>query len=232
MRDQVNYYDRFGKKHAASILACPEPEYWTTDYDSKGRIYREIKERVEQQQSLVREYFSNTRPVLDIGCGFGRQAVWLAREGFAVTGLDTSAAFIEIARQLFHQTGLAGNFIPANILKQEKINGGYLQVLLLDVLEHVAPGDRKKFLRNIHELMLPGGILILSLPHVKKRLSSFVNNRIRKNITRHIPWFLKKEEHPYPIPGKKDILNLSGRLFKIGKRIETGETDYYVLRRN
>ena len=37
--------------------------------------------------------------VLDVGCGFGRHAIELARRGFAVTGIDASAAMIAAARE-------------------------------------------------------------------------------------------------------------------------------------
>ena len=37
--------------------------------------------------------------VLDVGCGFGRHSIELARRGFAVTGIDPSAAMIDAARE-------------------------------------------------------------------------------------------------------------------------------------
>lgn len=31
MTGQVEYYNSFGNQYRESILACPEPELWTTD---------------------------------------------------------------------------------------------------------------------------------------------------------------------------------------------------------
>jgi SAM-dependent methyltransferase len=39
-------------------------------------------------------------PVLDLGCGGGRAAVWLAERGYRVTGLDADPEAIELARRL------------------------------------------------------------------------------------------------------------------------------------
>ena len=80
MTEQIDYYNRFGKEHKSAILNCPEPHLWTTDYEQKGRIYVEMKERIEKQQEFVARYFDKTFPVLDIGCGFGRQAYLLAKK--------------------------------------------------------------------------------------------------------------------------------------------------------
>jgi hypothetical protein len=53
MPGQINYYNLFGKQYEENILACPEPEFWTTDYDQKGRVYLEIKKRIETQKNLL-----------------------------------------------------------------------------------------------------------------------------------------------------------------------------------
>lgn len=47
--------------------------------------------------------------VLDVGCGPGRHAIPLARSGLAVTGVDVSARFLEIARRAGSEAGLGGN---------------------------------------------------------------------------------------------------------------------------
>jgi SAM-dependent methyltransferase len=44
--------------------------------------------------------------VLDVGCGPGRHAIPLAQAGLAVTGVDVSARFLEIARRAGSEAGL------------------------------------------------------------------------------------------------------------------------------
>jgi len=102
---------------------------------------------------------------------------------------------------------------------------------LLDVAEHIKPSKRKLFFKKIADLSNSGSVLIVSLPHVKNRPTSIINNRIRRSITQHLPYFLKREEHPYPIPKKWDILNMTVRNFSLLKFIESADTDYYVFHR-
>jgi 2-polyprenyl-3-methyl-5-hydroxy-6-metoxy-1,4-benzoquinol methylase len=230
MSDQVNYYNHFGNLYKDSILSCPEPELWTTDYNEKGRIYNEIKERIEQQKQLILTYFDKHIPVLDIGCGFGRQAFLLAKNGFSVTGIDTSDIFIKIAQKLFKTNNYEGTFLCAGLVT-ELIQGKYKQILLLDVLEHIQPVQRSLFLKRIYEISQPGALLIISLPHVKNRLTSRLNNSIRRKIMQHFSYFVNKEEHPYPVPQRNVVVRLMAGFFTLKKFRESGKTDYYVLER-
>jgi len=230
MPDQVEYYNHFAELYKEDILTCPQPEFWTTDYKEKGKVYKEICQRVNYQASLIGHFFSGGLPVLDAGCGFGRQAIILAKKGFYVTGFDTSAAFIDIAMELFKQHNLTGRFLTGKI-EDLQLNQ-FPQLILFDVLEHIKPSARKLFFKKIHSLSLPGAILIVSLPHVKKRFTSQVNNSLRRRLTQYLPYFFGKEEHPYPIPTQKNMDKLVKDFYTVLKFEETADTDYYVLRKS
>jgi len=228
---QTRYYDQFGSLHAQAILSCPQPEFWTTDYAEQGRIFKEIKSRIDKQEKFISNYFKAGIQVLDLGCGFGRQAILLAKKGYQVTGMDTSPVFIDIVRKLFEQNNFMGDFSCTDLLKDNWSKGKFKQLLLFDVLEHIPPGRRKLFFQKIGEITEPNAILLLSLPHVNKRWSSQLNNRVRKNLTKHFSWFFRREEHPYPIPQKRDIIRLAGDLFQVREFETTSETDYYVMQK-
>jgi 2-polyprenyl-3-methyl-5-hydroxy-6-metoxy-1,4-benzoquinol methylase len=229
MPDQINYYNFFGKQYEKDILACPEPELWTTDYVQKGRVYLEIKNRIEKQKELIAVYFNNKLPVLDIGCGFGRQAVFLAKAGFEVTGVDTSNVFTAIAQKLFVKHDYIGKFITGDLLIENLVPRKYKQIILFDVIEHIRNKERNKLIKKIHALCSEKATVIISLPHVKKRLSSQINNKIRRRITQHFNYFLNREEHPYPIPGIKKLSGYIKGFFTISYFNQSDETDYYVL---
>jgi 2-polyprenyl-3-methyl-5-hydroxy-6-metoxy-1,4-benzoquinol methylase len=231
MPDQINYYNLFGKQYEEDILACPEPELWTTDYNQKGRVYLEIKKRVEAQKKLIAVHFNNKSPVLDVGCGFGRQAVFLAKAGFEVTGIDTSNVFTAIAQKLFTKHNYRGKFMAGNLLAENLFRGKYKQIILFDVIEHIRNKERNKLIKKIYALCSEKATVIISLPHVKKRFSSQINNKIRRRITQHFSYFLKREEHPYPIPGIKELSGYIKGFFTISYFNQSDETDYYVLER-
>ena len=54
--------------------------------------------------------------MLDLGCGTGSNAVWLAKQGFSVTGIDIAPLAIEAARQRAASEGVDISFSAADIL--------------------------------------------------------------------------------------------------------------------
>jgi SAM-dependent methyltransferase len=52
---------------------------------------------------------------LELGCGTGSNAVWLAQQGFDVTALDLSALAIESARQRASKAGVQVHFLVADV---------------------------------------------------------------------------------------------------------------------
>ena len=229
MSDQVEYYNHFGELYKTAILTCPEPEFWTTDYQEKGRIYVEMRERVSRQAALVEKFFSTEFPVLDVGCGFGRQAMLLAKKGFSVVGADSSKIFIEIATELFEERQLPGKFLNDDL--EDVSPNQFRQLILFDVLEHIKVSSRRRFITKMHSLSLPCAVVIVSIPHLKKRVTSWVNNKLRRKITQNFSYFFIREEHPYPIPTAQDMRPLLKGLFTILIFEETPATDYYVLRK-
>src|SRR5213080_2689205 len=61
----------------------------------------------EPNGTLIQE-MSGAAPgrALDVGCGEGADAVWLARQGWQVTGLDVAEAALQRAESLARQAGV------------------------------------------------------------------------------------------------------------------------------
>jgi tellurite methyltransferase len=66
----------------------------------------------------VGEYWSQFPPnsrVLDVGCGEGRNAIFLAEKGFAVEAFDLSEAGIEKAKRIAEAKGISVRFFVCNL---------------------------------------------------------------------------------------------------------------------
>jgi SAM-dependent methyltransferase len=68
-------------------------------------------------------------PVLELACGSGRLLAPLARAGFSVTGVDSSAAMLARARQRLGALGLQAQLIEQPI-EAMRLEGGYRTIIL------------------------------------------------------------------------------------------------------
>ena len=67
---------------------------------------------------LVAEVAALTpRRVLDIGCGEGADAIWLAKRGWTVTAIDISEVAIRRAREASHMAGASVEWICGDVLR-------------------------------------------------------------------------------------------------------------------
>ena len=108
--------------------------------------------------ALIKKYVktrSNFK-VLDIGCGTGKNLEEFCKFGKAF-GIDTSIDAIRFCRE---KRGLK-NVTLASAQKTGFSYDSFDVVCILDVLEHT---DDKKTLKEIHRILKPGGLLLITVP--------------------------------------------------------------------
>ncbi|MGE4480786.1 bifunctional 2-polyprenyl-6-hydroxyphenol methylase/3-demethylubiquinol 3-O-methyltransferase UbiG [Acidocella sp.] len=98
--------------------------------------------------------------VLDVGCGAGLLAEALAKDGFAVTGLDAGAEVIAVARAHAEGQGLDLTYRQGTAEALAAEGAVFPVVTALEIIEHVA--DPAAFLASLRALLAPGGRLFLS----------------------------------------------------------------------
>lgn len=101
------------------------------------------------------------RRVLDLGCGAGGQAEWLADAGAAVVGLDLSAAMIAAARQ---RTGGRASFVIADLAAALPFAPDSFDALTCSLALHYVE-DWLVPLTSFASVLRPGGHAVVSLDH-------------------------------------------------------------------
>jgi SAM-dependent methyltransferase len=96
---------------------------------------------------------------LDLACGVGQNAIWLATEGWQVLGVDFSEVAIAKARARAEGEGVDVRFLCADLLEYEPERASYDLVVLLFL--HLAAGERRTVLSRAAEALAPGGTLLL-----------------------------------------------------------------------
>jgi len=96
---------------------------------------------------------------LDLACGEGQNAIWLAGLGWDVVGVDYSEVAISKARARAERDGVALEFIAADLVEYKPEPTAYDLVLLLYL--HLPPDEHRLVLERAAVALAPSGTLLL-----------------------------------------------------------------------
>jgi SAM-dependent methyltransferase len=108
--------------------------------------------------ALLSRHFIAGGETADVGCGNGRDAAWLAANGYPVVGYDASAELLAEARKLFPRLA----FGEARLPRLDEVSRQFDNVVCETVIMHLDHADIPEAVRNLQRLMKPGGVLYLS----------------------------------------------------------------------
>ncbi len=104
--------------------------------------------------------FVEGKSVLDIACGTGYGLAILKTKAKYITGVDVDAGAANEAKA---ECGDNGSVLLGNGLGLPFADGSFDVITSFETLEHLH--ERRKFLAELHRVLRPGGILILSTPN-------------------------------------------------------------------
>ncbi len=99
--------------------------------------------------------------VLDIGCGTGENALYLAGRGHAVFGLDGSATGIELARRKAAERGLPVQFHVWDALELGRLRRSFETVIDVGLFHTFADEERRRYALSLAEVTAPGSDLFI-----------------------------------------------------------------------
>jgi SAM-dependent methyltransferase len=97
--------------------------------------------------------------VLCLGEGEGRNAAWLAQQGFEAHAVDASAVGLEKARRLAHARGVAVTTTVADLATWEA--GEAQWDAIVSIYCHLPPPVRARVHGRIAQWLRPGGVFLL-----------------------------------------------------------------------
>ena len=175
-----------------------------TDYE---KLYQEQRHALgEPAKEFVRffdQYKKRGASVLDIGCGQGRDALFIARQGHHIVGVDISETVIVQLLEDARSEGLSIEWIVAD-LRDFNPDKQFDIVLIDRTLHMLAPDPRLQLLQRLGRSVREGGYLLIAdeksnLPDMKKLLE---NDSSHWTILKHTRGFLFsfKSTHIDPDP--------------------------------
>jgi len=134
----------------------------TIDREEWNRRYagRELLWTARPNRFLVAE--AESLPpgrALDVACGEGRNAVWLAEQGWRVTGVDFSDVALAKARDLAEARGVGADWVHADLNDYRPTPDAYDLVLVFYL--QLPARERGPILRAAADAVAPGGVLLV-----------------------------------------------------------------------
>lgn len=96
---------------------------------------------------------------LDLACGEGRNAVWLAERGWVATGVDFSAVGLDKARRLADARHVSVLWERADVTEYQPPVGGFDLVVVLYL--HLPERERRRAFQTAADAVAAGGILLV-----------------------------------------------------------------------
>lgn len=123
-----------------------------------------IHQRLLKAYYLAESYVHGD--LLEIGCGEGRGIDLLRDKCDTYTAIDKIGEILDALKKKYDNV----HFIQDNIPPFNKIEDGQHDVIIsFQVIEHIK--DDRLFLKEIHRVLKPGGIALLTTPNIKKTLT-------------------------------------------------------------
>lgn len=131
------------------------------EFDAASRSYEFIDESIGWLNSDI--FTEKDQEILDLGCGPGFYTKGLAREGYAVTGIDLSERSIEYAKAQVKKEELNVEYKVQNFLTLDYEEEFDVVLLFYCELGALTNEERDKLFKVINKALKPGGKFIFDV---------------------------------------------------------------------
>jgi len=129
------------------------------DWDKFSQITKN-RQPIGYLVEAVKILGSSKGRALDLGCGAGVDAKYLAENGFEVKAIDSDESCVKLARKLC--SGLPVSVIQKNVVDYNITPNTYQLIIAWNILPFLTKDESRKLLLNIQEGLVKDGIFVFS----------------------------------------------------------------------
>src|SRR3989344_8400326 len=133
---------------------------WDVNYLT-GRIPWDSNKVEKELVKFVKKYYNKKIDCLDVGCGTGINAIYLAKQNFNAVGVDISKVAIEIAKKKAIKSKVKCKFYMGDVLNLNFLKRKFDFVFDRGCFHHQFTNNRKNYANSIYNVLKKNGILLL-----------------------------------------------------------------------
>lgn len=138
-----------------------EAAHWNSMYEKPvGEIPWEIAGPPSELVRALEEEELKPCKALDLGCGTGNYAIYLAKRGFSMTGVDISERALQFARRKAEEAGVEINFVLSDATEL-RLPGPFDFIFDYSLLHHIHEGKLREYAHQSAGLLSTKGKLLL-----------------------------------------------------------------------
>lgn len=151
-----------------NLMDKRDSEWWSNFYSNKEKpipFFKNIPD--ENLVSYVDSGLLKHGKVLDVGCGIGRNSIYLANKGFEVCGIDFSKTSIEMAKETAKEQSIKIDFLCDSIFDFQCQPESFDFIYDSGCFHHIKPHRRQQYLNTILKLLKPDGYFAMACFNLK-----------------------------------------------------------------
>ena len=152
---------------------------------------------------------SGARIFLDLGCGVGRNSIYLGKEGFDVIGVDISQSALKKTKVWSKIEGTPNvTVLRASMTNLPFVRQAFHAVISVSVIHHALKKDIEKTIEEIHRVLKDDGLFLANLLSTKDYRYG-LGEKLESGTFRVLENFEEKQfEEVHHFFSKKEILTL------------------------
>jgi SAM-dependent methyltransferase len=125
--------------------------------------------RLDMVKSFIKGQDFRDKRVLDVGCGIGDLAFFLAERGANVIGVELDAKKVAIAKDIAQRWGFNQlHFLTGDVTQLDQMNlGQFDAIFCLALLEHIQ--DDIALLQQMQSMLKADGLFLLEVPGARRK---------------------------------------------------------------
>ena len=135
-------------------MGMSKSQLWNERYAAKELVWSAGPNRLLADE--VRDLAAGR--ALDVACGEGRNAIWLAEQGWTVSAIDFSHVGIDKGRQIAERRGVEIDWTVGDVAADQLPVAEFDLVAVLYL--HTSPEERSDWLPNVVASVASGGVFI------------------------------------------------------------------------